>query len=194
MYAVLDGQTPLVVVLPTGGEKSLLFTVPAFLEAGGVTVVVVPYRALIKNLVQRIQDCGVDCIEWKHGETNLAAVVVVSADVAGDVISSGNFISYASMLSSKRLLRRVVVDECYLIFTSSDWRPKLAKLKSLRLLPCPIVLLIATLLLVREEELGESMQVRVATYIRVSTVRLNTRYFVLWCEKGKIEETALVMC
>ena len=43
MYAVLDGQTPLVVVLPTGGGKSLLFTVPAVLEAGRVTVVVVLY-------------------------------------------------------------------------------------------------------------------------------------------------------
>jgi hypothetical protein len=81
------------------------------------------------------------------------------------VVSSGNFISYAGMLSSKGLLRRVVVDECYLVFTLSDWRLKLAKLKSLRLLPCLIVLLTATLPLVREEELGESMQVRVATYI-----------------------------
>jgi superfamily II DNA helicase RecQ len=120
MYAILDGQTPLVVVLLTSRGKSLLFTVPAFLEAGGVTVVVVPYRALIKDLVQRIQNYRVDCIEWKHGETNPAAVIIVSADVAEDVTSSGNFISYASMLSSKRLLRRVVVDECHLIFTSSD--------------------------------------------------------------------------
>ena len=51
MYAVLDRHTPLVVVLPTGRGKSLLFTVPALLEASRVTVVVVPYRALIKNLV-----------------------------------------------------------------------------------------------------------------------------------------------
>jgi superfamily II DNA helicase RecQ len=43
MYAVLDGQTPLVVVLLTGRGKSLLFTVPALLEASRVTVVVVPY-------------------------------------------------------------------------------------------------------------------------------------------------------
>ncbi|KAF2741586.1 hypothetical protein M011DRAFT_371011, partial [Sporormia fimetaria CBS 119925] len=76
MHAVLDGQTPLVVVLPTGGGKSLLFTVPACLDSAGVTVVVVPYRALIEDLVRRIQKCGIDCIEWEHGENNPAAVVV----------------------------------------------------------------------------------------------------------------------
>ena len=44
-------KTPLVVVLPTGGGKSLLFTVPACVEEAGVTVVVVPYRALVEDLV-----------------------------------------------------------------------------------------------------------------------------------------------
>ncbi|KAF1922141.1 uncharacterized protein M421DRAFT_45207, partial [Didymella exigua CBS 183.55] len=76
MHAVLDGQNPLVIVLPTGGGKSLLFTVPAVVEQTGVTVVVVPYQALINNLVERIQSSGVECIEWKHGENNPASVVV----------------------------------------------------------------------------------------------------------------------
>jgi hypothetical protein len=90
LYAVLDNQTPLVVVLPTGGGKSLLFMLPACIEEG-VTVVVVPYRALIEDLVKRICGCGIDCIEWKHGDSNPASVVVVSADVAGDITSNGNF-------------------------------------------------------------------------------------------------------
>jgi len=63
MYAVLDRQTPLVVVLLTGRGKSLLFTVLALLEASRVTIVVVLYQALIKDLVQQIQNCRVDCIE-----------------------------------------------------------------------------------------------------------------------------------
>jgi hypothetical protein len=69
------------------------------------------------------------------------------------------------MLSSKGLLRRVVVDKCYLIITLSNWRLKLALLKNLWLLPCPIVLLTATLLLVREGELAASMLLPCATYI-----------------------------
>jgi superfamily II DNA helicase RecQ len=55
MHAVLSSQTPLVVVLPTRGSKSLLFTVLAIIKKeGGVTVVVVPYQALIKDLVMQI--------------------------------------------------------------------------------------------------------------------------------------------
>ncbi|KAF1922298.1 uncharacterized protein M421DRAFT_10675 [Didymella exigua CBS 183.55] len=43
LHAVIDGQTPLVVVLLTGGGKSLLFSVPACMDDAGVMVVVVPY-------------------------------------------------------------------------------------------------------------------------------------------------------
>jgi superfamily II DNA helicase RecQ len=63
VHAVLDKQTPLVVVLPTGGGKSLLFMVPGCVEEGGMTVVVVPYRALITDLVKRIRGSGIECIE-----------------------------------------------------------------------------------------------------------------------------------
>jgi superfamily II DNA helicase RecQ len=194
LYAVLDYQTPLVVVLPTGGGKSLLFTLPACIEKTGVTIVVVPYRALIEDLVSRIRDSGVECIEWTHGDSNPASVVVVSADVAGDVTSNGNFLGYARLLKSKGLLRRMVVDECHLVFTSSYWRRNLLKVKNLRLLGCPIVLLTATLPPMRELELEACMLVRHATYIRASTVRPNARYFVSWCQRGKLEETALAMC
>ena len=43
MHAVLDRQTPLVVVLLTGRGKSLLFTMLAYIDNTGVTIVVVLY-------------------------------------------------------------------------------------------------------------------------------------------------------
>jgi superfamily II DNA helicase RecQ len=119
LYAVLNYQTLLVVVLPTGGRKSLLFTLLACIEKTGVTIVVVLYQALIEDLVSWICDSSVECIEWTHGDSNLASVVVVSANVAGDVTSNSNFLGYAQLLKSKGLLQRIVVDECYLVFTSS---------------------------------------------------------------------------
>ena len=68
-------------------------------------VVVVLYQALIEDLVSWIGRCGVDCMEWKHGENNLALVVVVSVDVAGDITSNGNFLGYAQLMKDKGLLQ-----------------------------------------------------------------------------------------
>ena len=63
MHAVVKGQTPLIVVLPTGGSKSLLFIVPAYLDRVRVTIVVVPFRALINDLMKQITDSSIDCEE-----------------------------------------------------------------------------------------------------------------------------------
>jgi superfamily II DNA or RNA helicase len=115
-------MTPLVVVLPIGGGKSLLFIAPACLDDPGVTIVVAPYRALLDNLVATAKKARIDCIEYRPGEQNPAALVFVSADF----VVGNQFLSYAQLLSAKGVLRRVFVDESYLTFIASDWRPKLA--------------------------------------------------------------------
>jgi superfamily II DNA/RNA helicase len=192
MHDVLDGRTPLVVILPTGGGKSLLFMVPACLEAdaGGVTVVVVPLRALVNDLLQRLRKARVDHLEWQSHQTNAAAVVVVSADVA----SSSEFMTYMRSLAERGRLRRIVIDECHLTLTASDWRPKLAQLRVLRALGCQMVLLTATLPPVLEANLSEAMLVRNATYVRASTVRPNIRYTVSPCPRGQLVPAALAVC
>ncbi len=190
LEAVLAGHTPLVVVLPMGGGKSLLFMAPACLQDPGVSVVVVPFRALLGNMVKWMKEVKIECIEWKAGEANSATVVVVSADRA----TGWEFMNYASQLNRDKLLRRVIINECHLTFTSSDWRPKLAQVKNLRLLQCLMVLLTATLPPLAEVELGKAMLIPLATYIWASTVRANTRYTVQGCVRGKAEETALAVC
>ena len=44
------GTSPLVVVLPTGGGKSLLFQLLAVVSQAGTTIVVLPFRALTADL------------------------------------------------------------------------------------------------------------------------------------------------
>jgi superfamily II DNA helicase RecQ len=60
---MLDKQILLVVMLLTGGRKSLLFIVPGLIEEGRITVVIVPYRALITNLISRIRKSGIEYIK-----------------------------------------------------------------------------------------------------------------------------------
>ena len=118
LYTIVSGNqtTPLVVVLPTGGGKSLLFMAPACLIDPGVTIVVVPYRALLDNLLKTAKDARIDYIEYRPREQNPAALVFVSTDFAG----GSQFLSYAQRLSLKGVLRRVFVNESNLIFTASD--------------------------------------------------------------------------
>jgi superfamily II DNA helicase RecQ len=111
-----EQTTPLVIVLPTGRGKSLLFIAPACLNDPGVTIVVVLYRALLDNLVATARKVKIDCIEYRPGEQNPAALVFVSADF----VVGSQFLSYAQLLSAKGILRRMFVDESHLTFTASD--------------------------------------------------------------------------
>ena len=191
LQAVLHGVTPLVVVLPTGGGKSILFMVPACLDQAGVTVVVVPFRALVNDLLRRLQRARIDHVEWRPGRPNGAPAVVV---VSADLVATSGFMTYAVGLAEAGHLRRVVVDECHLTLTANDWRPKLARLGDLRVLCCPVVLLTATLPPVLEQQLGKNMLIKNATYVRAGTVRPNIRYAVATCSGEKLVDTAVAMC
>src|SRR6266446_9696707 len=61
MRAVLEGRDSLV-VMPTGGGKSLCYQAPAVLH-GGTTVVVSPLIALMKDQVDGLQSCGVPAVQ-----------------------------------------------------------------------------------------------------------------------------------
>src|SRR5438477_1857431 len=61
MRAVLDGRDSLV-VLPTGGGKSLCYQAPA-VHRGGTTLVVSPLIALMKDQVDSLQRIGIPAVQ-----------------------------------------------------------------------------------------------------------------------------------
>ncbi|CAN9192094.1 unnamed protein product [Alternaria alternata] len=188
LRAILAGETPLVVVLPTGGGKSLLFMAPACLSDPGVTIVVVPFRELLKNLKTRLAEAKIPATEWIPGlsANGPAPIILVSADAAG----SFEFLTFATLLMQGGWLRRIVVDECHLTYTSSDWRPKLAHLARLRAIKAQFILLTATQPPLLEYELGAAMALRSPRYIRAPTLRPNIRYLVQRCQPGGLLKAA----
>jgi ATP-dependent DNA helicase RecQ len=67
MCSVLDSRDSLV-VLPTGGGKSLCYQAPAVLR-GDTTVVVSPLISLMKDQVDSLQACGVPAIQLDSSQT-----------------------------------------------------------------------------------------------------------------------------
>src|SRR3954453_8812025 len=68
MRAVLEGRDS-IVVMPTGGGKSLCSQAPAVLR-GDTTVVISPLIALMKDQVDNLQACGVPAIQIDSSQTS----------------------------------------------------------------------------------------------------------------------------
>ena len=62
IQSIVQRQSPIIAVMPTGAGKSLLFMLPAWMSRGGTTIVVIPLVALRADLQQRCQALGVSCV------------------------------------------------------------------------------------------------------------------------------------
>jgi superfamily II DNA helicase RecQ len=85
-----------VVILPIGARKSLLFILPCTLLNTGITILVVPLVALRGDLLRRLRELRIDHIEWLLGEKRESGLVLVTAEAA----SIRDFFKYARMLMS----------------------------------------------------------------------------------------------
>jgi len=183
IISVQAGQM-LIVVLPTGGGKSIFFMLPSLLE-WGTNIVIVPFVALIEDLVARAKQLSIDCIQWqsadsREGPQRRARLVVVSADVA----TTDGFTAYMMSLQACGLLRRIFIDECHTVMVDAGYRKRLRELGTVGRYGCPIVLLTATLPVRLERWFRELMHAEDAQIIRASTVKRNIRYRVVQLEGG----------
>jgi ATP-dependent DNA helicase RecQ len=136
MRAALDGRDSLV-VLPTGGGKSLCYQAPAVLR-GGVTVVVSPLIALMKDQVDGLRACGVAAaqIDSSLSEAERFAAEVDLREGAVRLL----FVSPERLVSSdfSRALQQVsvqafAIDEAHCIsHWGHDFRPEYRMLSRLR--------------------------------------------------------------
>lgn len=176
----------LLVVLPTGGGKGLIFELAAYnkeeLAANMVTLVVVPLVALLYDIQKRLSKSGTSHGEWvdAHGwnaRSDLPRIILVSADIA----SFASFMTFARELASATRLARLVIDEAHTLLTSASYRPILADLKVLRTLKTPVVFLTASLPPSAESELLKAYGCSppLVTVVRAPTERRNLKYVFL---------------
>lgn len=129
IISTLDGRDA-VVLMPTGGGKSLCYQLPAVCRGGrtsGVTFVISPLRALMSDQVERLRalDIGVMKLastdsqdgnttqELQTASTKLSLVYVTPEKL----YCSDNMKAILKNLHARRQLARFVIDEAHLINT-----------------------------------------------------------------------------
>jgi superfamily II DNA helicase RecQ len=173
---VHDPPKTCIIVLPTSSGKSVLFFSVAAMTVQQTVVVVVPFAALVDDVVDRARKGGLQCEEWldETFDHKLQQLVVVSADRA---VSEG-FLHYAKGLELHGQLAHVFFDECHVAFTDTSYQARLQELWTLRYLNCPFTCLTATLIVDLEWILRERLSIEQAQLFRRSTARPTIRYRV----------------
>ncbi|MCJ1405223.1 hypothetical protein MMC11_008450 [Xylographa trunciseda] len=108
VFTTLDTKDHLIVVLPTGGGKSLIYMLYALVNPAVTTVVVVPFVALLKSILQSCNTNGISAVEWSPdiGEYSMVFVGVENA-------ISLAFLLYARRMQVKGSLGPIVFEEAH---------------------------------------------------------------------------------
>lgn len=179
-----------VIVLATGSGKSVLFLSMAAMAVDQTVTVVVPFAALVDNIIVRGRAAGLTCGEWRDSGSyggELRQLTVVSADRA----AQEGFLHYAQGLALHGELAHIFFDECHVAITDTSYRTRLRALWKLRYIDCPFTGLTGTLMVDLEWKLREQLLIEQAVVFRRSTVRRTIRYQVMDSGKQSASEVGI---
>ena len=143
MQAIQRGDSPIVAVMPTGAGKSVLFMLPAWVEPGGVSIVVVPLKGLREDMVHWCEQLGIRCAVWDgRQQPDGASIVLATPEKA----MQDAFGTYISRMKQTQRSDRIVIDECHVILNDQlDFRKRMQQLGKLAHAEVQMVLLTATM-------------------------------------------------
>lgn len=182
MIQVLEHDVDLIAIMPTGGGKSLLYEVPARVEAeSGYTVALFPLLSLIDDVERKLKASNTSYERFKGGVHPLTGehpLILATYDTAK---GSGwrKAICELHQQDSRKPVKRMVFDEGHFTFTSEDFRPALRNMFELRQLPMQFVILSATIPPSAMAYLSETFGLdKSAVTIRMPTVRPEIEYIL----------------
>ena len=175
------------VIMPTGGGKTLLYILPTILPGAQVTIVITPLVALQQDLILRCTQWGINFGVY----TARSALQPTAAQpslllVDAERASSPSFQTLLSELHAAGRLDRIVLDEAHLLLTASHYRQQLPALATLQQYHCPFVCLTATMPPTAERELRLTLCLTPQLErLRASSDRPNLQYRIQFIKQDQ---------
>ena len=169
--AAVDEISDLIVVLPTGGGKTLVFQISCLLEPSKSHIVVSPLDALLQMTVCKCQDQGIDAIQWKPGTVAMKTIIFVSVETATN--PETNFYEHVQALSNRAHLVWIGFDEGHIAIKDAGFRRSMLDLPVLAALAPRRIITTATLPAHTEQEIRAKFNMSNARTIRAPTARLD---------------------
>ncbi|MBR6655955.1 MAG: RecQ family ATP-dependent DNA helicase [Alistipes sp.] len=182
--SVLSGRDTLV-LMPTGGGKSIIYQLPTLVN-DGICIVVTPLIALMKDQVDRLRRMGIPAVAVHSGLSSRQIDIALDNCVYGDV----KFLYVApERLSSEMFRLRVdrmnvsllAVDEAHCISQwGYDFRPAYLRIKELRrILPdTPVLALTASATPQVAKDIMQQLEFAEPNILQSSFLRPNLSYSV----------------
>ncbi|KDR66012.1 hypothetical protein GALMADRAFT_148186 [Galerina marginata CBS 339.88] len=144
ILAVLMLQTDVLSILRTGGGKTMLIAIPALVEDGKISVVLLPLRSILLEYTERFTKLEIAFEIYEHGKPLVGNTNLVFA--SADVGSTSGFRQAIAELNEKVGVVRYIVDEGHIPYLSTHFRPALQNMADMRCsFPVQVVILSATI-------------------------------------------------
>ena len=183
----LEGRDVLA-ILPTGGGKSVCFQVPGLMR-DGITLVVTPLIALMKDQVQQLSERGIRAIAVHAGMNPREVELALNNAAYGDYkflylsperLHTRVFQAYLSVLR----VAFIVVDEAHCISQwGYDFRPSYLQIGTLReRVDAPVIALTATATPLVADDIMDQLRFPERNLLKSGFERPNLSYIVRQCQ------------